>query len=159
GLISTAGFDQQNVVGSTAPSCAATNTCGLYAFPGIFGGYVVKANWKDLQPTGSSDFDTTVIDDGLQAVMNYHSAIAAANLSAPNNRQLYVRLRVWSGCRSTPGWATTLDGDPIVMQAKYAGNDVSCTIGRFWDRTSGYAAAWRNLQTKLAAKYDSNPLI
>jgi hypothetical protein len=159
GLISTAGFSQPNVVGSTAPSCSATNSCGLYAFPGIFGGYVVKANWKDLQPTGSSDFDTTVIDDGLQAVMNYNNAIAAANLSSPNNRQLSVRLRVWSGCRSTPGWATTLDGDPIIIQAKYAGNVVSCTTGRFWDRTSGYAAAWRDLQTKLAAKYDSNPLI
>ncbi len=33
------------------------------------------------------------------------------------------------------------------------------TLGPFWDSTSGYAAAWRQLQVQLAAKYDTNPLV
>ena len=128
---------------------------------GAFGGLVVQATWSDLQPNSSSDFDTTVIDDALDAVNTYNAA--AAKLPPPNNRQIGVRLRIFAGCTDgvsdAPAWAMSLDGSPITITATYAGGPETCTFGRFWDPTSNYAAAWRQLQTKLAAKYDANPLI
>jgi hypothetical protein len=147
GLISTAGADQKNTL---AP---------LNAFEGIFGGYVVRTTWKKLQSTSASDFDTTDIDGALDMVRKYNAAVAAATLSPPNNRQIGVRLRVWPGCGDTPEWATKLDGGPITVTAQYAGAPETCAFGRFWDTTSDYAAAWRQLQAKLADKYDKLPLV
>lgn len=133
----------------------------LKNYVGSFGGLVVRVNWSDLQPNSSSDFVTTVIDDALTAVSTYNSA--AAKLPPPNNRQIGVRLRVFAGCTDgisdAPAWAMGLDGNPITITATYAGAPETCTFGRFWDPTSGYAAAWRQLQTLLATKYDGKPLI
>ena len=133
----------------------------LNNYTGAFGGLVVQASWSDLQPNSSSDFDTTVIDGALAAVNTYNAA--AAMLPPPNNRQIGVRLRIFAGCTDgvsdAPAWAIGLDGSPITITASYAGGPETCTFGRFWDATSNYAAAWRQLQTKLAAKYDTNPLI
>ncbi len=68
---------------------------------GIFGGLVVQARWKDFQPTSESDFDTTVIDNALTQTTNDNVTeynAAAAKLNAPNNRQIGVRLRIFTGC-------------------------------------------------------------
>jgi hypothetical protein len=133
----------------------------LNNYKGIFGGLVVQAYWRDLQPNSSSDFDTTVIDGALAVVGTYNAA--AALLPPPNNRQIGVRLRVFAGCTDgisdAPAWAMSLDGNPITINAYYAGAPETCTTGRFWDPTSRYAAAWKQLQTQLATKYDTNSLI
>lgn len=148
GLISTAGSDQKNTLDPLSP------------FQGIFGGYVVRTTWKKLQGKNAAEFDTSSIDNALDLVRQYNNAVATSTtLSAPNNRQLGVRLRIWAGCGDTPEWATELDGGPVTIKAKYAGAVETCKFGHFWDTTSNYAAAWRQLQAMLANKYDNLPLL
>jgi hypothetical protein len=134
---------------------------------GILGGLVVQARWKDFQPTSESDFDTTVIDNALTQTTNDNVTeynAAAAKLNAPNNRQIGVRLRIFTGCSAgendAPEWAMKKDtGFPITITAEYDDKPEACKLGEFWDTNSNYSKAWRNFQKKLAAKYDANPLI
>jgi hypothetical protein len=139
-----------------------TNTLAEFADrAGIFGGVVVQAKWRELQPGNSSNFFPKVIEDALTKVRAY-------NLTSPN-RQLYVRLRIFAGCSDSendaPDWALNLDGSPVTMKAYYSTNSAgepnyeTCRTGHFWDPSSNYAAAWRNLQVLLAARFDSHPLI
>jgi hypothetical protein len=141
---------------------------------GIFGGLVVQASWKDVQPT-EDVFDTSVIDKVLAPpkdrtvvkvdnVTDYNAAVAAANLPSPNNRQIGVRLRIFAGCTDgesdAPDWAINSDpGFKVTVTAEYDSKSETCTFGKFWDPTSNYAKSWRKFQDKLAAKYDTNPLI
>jgi hypothetical protein len=136
----------------------------LDKYRGTFGGLVVQANWSDLQPSSSSDLVTSVIDNALDAVTKYNTAVSNGHLSPPNNRQISVRLRVFAGCTNNvsnaPGWAMNLDGGPVTITATYSGATETCTVGHFWGNpTSGYGAAWKQLQTMLAARYDTNALI
>jgi hypothetical protein len=130
---------------------------------GILGGVVIQATWADLQPQPLQNVPlaTSGIDTALTAVRNYNAA--AASKPAPNNRQLGVRLRIFAGCTDNvsdaPAWALNLDGGPVTITAPYNGGNETCTLGHFWDGASGYAAAWAHLQTLLAAKYDTEPLI
>lgn len=128
---------------------------------GIFSGVVVQATWRDLQPGSSANFKTKVIEDALDNVRAYNSRYPSQPLG--------VRLRIFAGCSDSdndaPDWALNLDGSPVRMMAYYstdsAGNPnyETCRTGHFWDPGSNYAAAWRQFQTQLAAKYDSHPLI
>ena len=77
----------------------------LNAKPGIFGGLVVIASWKQLQPTpGSQIDDGNVIDQALAQVRAYNER----NPQKP----LAVKLRVWGGFEA-PDWAKQLGGAPI----------------------------------------------
>jgi hypothetical protein len=117
----------------------------LNAKPGIFGGLVVVASWAQLEPTRGSEIDPdNVIGKALEDVRAYN----AKNPQKP----LAVRLRVWGGFMA-PGWAMQIGGDPI--QAVHNGTPRS--VGRFW--TPAYRSAWASMQERLAAKYDSRPLI
>jgi hypothetical protein len=130
---------------------------------GVFGGIVIQARWKDFQPN--------VIDDALVGISGDNSKDnvtgyneAAASLSGPNNRKIGVRLRIFAGCSSgasdAPDWAMGSDpGFPITVTAEYNNKPEACELGQFWNTNSNYAKAWRNFQRKLAAIYDSNPLI
>ena len=128
---------------------------------GIFGGLVIQVLWSQLQPTSSSDFDTSVIDQALATVSLYNAAVA--QLPPPNNRQIGVRLRVFSGCYA-PDWAKSLGGSPITTSHYNGTTTIDCTLGRFWTDSPAppapnYQTVWAQLQTQLAAKYDANPLI
>jgi len=117
----------------------------LNAKPGIFGGIVIVATWKQLQPTPASTIeDGNPIDQALAEVREYNSK----NPGKP----LGVKLRIWGGFEA-PDWAMQLGGPPIatVHQGKPR------MMGRFW--TPEYRAAWARLQEILAAKYDDHPLI
>jgi hypothetical protein len=117
----------------------------LNAKPGIFGGLVVIASWKQLQPTpGSQIDDGNVIDQALAQVRAYNER----NPQKP----LAVKLRVWGGFEA-PDWAKQLGGAPIdtVHRNKHR------TVGRFW--SPAYRQAWANLQQLLAARFDKRPLI
>ena len=171
-----------------------SNTLAKLAKPevmGVFGGIVIQVRWRDLQPNAPattppspSDFDFSVIDNALSLtagdnVTEYNAAVASSTtLTAPNNRQIGVRLRVFAGCSvgtngdvaasdaavlaeaDAPMWAMQLDpGFPKTVYAEYNNVAEGCLLGQFWNTHSNYAQAWRNLQTALAARYDSNPLI
>lgn len=116
----------------------------LNAKPGIFGGLVVIASWKQLQPTAASDFDHSVIDKALAQVRAY-------NERNPH-KPLGVKLRIWGGFEA-PDWAKAIGGDPIQTVHK----NKNRTVGRFW--TVPYRQAWARLQQQLAGRFDKWPLI
>ena len=117
----------------------------LNAKPGIFGGLVVIASWKQLQPTPDTEIGPdNVIDRALAEVRAYNER----NPSKP----LAVKLRVWGGFEA-PDWAKSLGGPPI----ETIFNDKPRTVGRFW--SPAYRQAWAALQQQLAARFDRRPLI
>lgn len=117
----------------------------LNAKPGIFGGIVIISTWRQLQPTpGAAIPEGNPIDKALADVREY-------NRKNPK-KPLAVRLRVWGGFEAPP-WAMELGGSPLAA----VHNNKHRQVGRFW--SPAYRQAWREFQDKLAAKYDSFPLI
>ncbi|MGC4016981.1 MAG: hypothetical protein QM755_21075 [Luteolibacter sp.] len=131
------GFHRQDG-GSAKPSLG-----DLLRLPGIFGGTVINITWQQLEPTPGT-LDTKEIDRVLDEIRSYNSA----NTGCP----IGVRLRVWPG-PNAPVWAKNLGGAPVAVRHK----GLSITVGRFW--TKDYRDAWRSLQTRLAERYDAEPLI
>lgn len=117
----------------------------LNAKAGIFGGLVVVATWRQLQPTPDGEIPAdNPVDRAMADVRTYN----ARNPQKP----IGVRLRIWGGFEA-PAWAMQLGGPPIAT----VHNDKQRALGRFW--SPAYRQAWRAFQTKLAAKYDGFPLI
>jgi hypothetical protein len=122
-------------------------------FPGMFGGIVFNGTWNEMQPDSARQFKTARLDAALNLVSQYNEAHPTAPLG--------VKLRIWSG-NQAPEWAKKIGGDPIPITRNSNGCQpplTSCTItvGRVWEHP--YIAAWRAFQRKLAARYDSGPLI
>src|SRR5262245_16887305 len=116
----------------------------LNAKPGIFGGLVIIATWKQLQPTPTFEISANnVIEQALADVSAYN----ARNPAKP----LAIKLRVWGGFEA-PDWAMQLGGAPI--QTEHNGRQR--VLGRFW--SEAYRQAWSRLQGQLAARYDAHPL-
>lgn len=117
----------------------------LDAKPGIFGGLVVIASWKQLQPAPGAEIDPgNVIEKALAEVRAYNER----NPQKP----LGVKLRVWGGFEA-PDWAKHLGGPPIATIF----NEKPRSVGRFW--SPAYREAWARLQQQLAARFDRRPLI
>ncbi|MBV8979607.1 MAG: hypothetical protein JO086_01785, partial [Acidimicrobiia bacterium] len=101
-------------------------------------GWVVKAYWKDLQPTA----------DGPIASNNaIDQAIAAAHRLGVG-----LKLRVYAGIYA-PDWAKSRGGSPVSVVDPQ--DNEQGTVGPFW--TEDFGAAYADLQQKLAAKYDDVP--
>jgi hypothetical protein len=113
--------------------------------PGIFGGIVILASWRELQQSASSPLaENNTIDKALEEVRAYDKR----NPQKP----LGVKLRVWGGFVA-PDWAKSLGGGaPIQVVHKKPR-----TVGRFWGPP--YRKHWAHLQEMLAVKYDKEPLI
>jgi len=112
----------------------------LNAKPGIFGGLVVIASWKQLQPTPDAEIGpNNVVDRALAEVRAYNER----NPQKP----IAVKLRVWGGFEA-PDWAKSLGGPPI----ETIFNEKPRTVGRFW--SPAYRQAWAGLQQQLAARFD-----
>lgn len=109
-------------------------------------GFVVNVYWKDLQPTsGASLAPDNAIDQAITEVRS---------LNAAHHTNLGLKIRLFGGIWA-PGWVKNLDGAPITITNPQDGG--TGTIGRFW--TDDYGAAYDQLETLLAAKYDSVPEI
>jgi hypothetical protein len=139
-------------MGSTALSpggIPVNDLSPILAEPGVFSGVTINIGWDALQPTPTT-LDTSTIDTAL-------AAVAAYNAKYPKT-PLGVRLNVEASLLA-PGWVKTMDGPAVVTldQPNGSAPPTIFTIGRFWN--ADYQAAWANLQTQLAAKYDTNPLI
>jgi hypothetical protein len=116
----------------------------LNAKPGIFGGIVILATWRELQQSASSGIaENNTIDKALEEVRAY-------NRKNPQ-KPLAVKLRVWGG-HVAPDWAKEIGGPPIKVFHAH-----ERTLGRFW--SPPYRHAWAHFQEMLAAKYDKEPLI
>ncbi len=116
----------------------------IASYPGAFQGKVINIAWAQLQPTPQS-FDPTAIDQAL-------SDIAAYNKLHPT-APLLAKLRVFSN-NNAPTWAKAMPGGPITI---YSAHNMVYTDGPFW--STPYIQAWRHLQSLLAARYDTNPLL
>ncbi len=101
-------------------------------------GYVVNLNWKDIQPDNSSELITTSIDDAI---------------SQAKSLGLKLKIRLFTGSNS-PEWAKKLGGSPVTYYEPVDQNVASYQIPRFW--TTEFKQAYNDLQSKLAAKYDSS---
>jgi hypothetical protein len=114
------------------------------SFIPVMGGWVVNVNWADIQPTqGAPIASPNAIDE----------AIATLHQIDPSGR-MGLKVRLYAGIHA-PEWAKSLGGPPIPIEDPTSG--VPGTVGRFW--TDDFGAAYRDLQAKLAAKYDSAPEI
>jgi hypothetical protein len=121
------------------------------AFPGVFGGIVVNATWDALQPSQDGALDFSSVDAALAQIRTYNAAHPNAPLGA--------KLRVYQGT-SAPAWAKALAGGAVDIQRNPQGcpsGDCPLTVGRYW--SPEFIAAWRAFQDKLAARYDSEPII
>jgi hypothetical protein len=117
----------------------------LNAKPGIFGGLVIISTWRQLQHEPNGEIpDNNPIDKALADVRAYN----AKNPQKP----LAVKVRIFAGIEA-PAWAMKIGGEPIAT----IHNGKKRVIGRFW--SPEYRRAWTQFQRKLAAKYDSRPLI
>jgi T5SS/PEP-CTERM-associated repeat protein len=126
------------------------NLSEITPYQGSFSEIVLNVTWAQLQPSEGGPLTTSAID----------SAIAQVDaLNASNGTNIGIKLRVWGGY-TAPEWAKNIDGPPITVTGE---NEVDPgvftpqTIGRFW--TADYVDAWTSLQSALAARYDSNPVI
>jgi len=122
-------------------------------FKGIFGGIVINATWSQMQPAAGTAPDFSAVDAALASIRKYNRENPKTPIGA--------KLRVYGG-NSAPSWAKQLSGGPVTIYRNPAGCDHledSCplTIGLFW--TQPYITAWRSFQARVAAKYDSEPLV
>ena len=122
---------------------ATNNVAELNPYAGSFGGIAINVSWSQIEPTRGS-LVTDGIDHALADIRVYNQANPEHPIGA--------RLRVWPG-PNAPDWAMHLGGDPL--QIVHRG--MTITVGRFW--TPEYRAAFREMETMLAAKYDDEPLI
>jgi hypothetical protein len=110
----------------------------------VMGGWVVNVRWADIQPArGAPIVANNAIDQ----------AIATLHQIDPSGR-MGLKVRLYAGIFA-PEWAKSLGGAPIPIEDPTSGT--AGTIGRFW--TDDFGIAYRDLQAKLAAKYDSAPEI
>jgi len=112
--------------------------------PGIYSGVVIRVTWGALEPQ-RGNFDFSAIETALTKIAQY-------NTQHPEHK-LGSKIRV-SATINPPNWLLSLAGGPvrIVLDASH-----SINVGLFW--TNEYRQAWRELQQKLAERYDQNPLI
>ena len=116
----------------------------IEARPETFDGVAVNITWAQLQPDGEG-LDTRALDRALTAVEEYNRL--------HRSKPLAIRLRVFAGTNA-PERIKRLGGDPIVV---FNHEHEPVTVGRFW--SDPYRILWRELQARLAARYDDNPLI
>ena len=108
--------------------------------------YVVKVNWADLQPVAGGPIIANNVIDQAIARVRQPDFLAAG---------VVLKLRVFAGI-GAPNWAKALGGAPIPFVNNQSGGSISGgTIGRFW--TAPFEAAYADLQSKLAANYDTVP--
>lgn len=104
--------------------------------------YVVRVNWADLQSAqGGPIAPNNAIDQAIARV-NQPDFVALG---------MALKLRVFAGV-GAPDWAKSIGGPPLTVYGSPDDGGGTGTIGRFW--TADFAAAYADLQSKLAAKYD-----
>ena len=105
-------------------------------------GGVIRVRWADLQAAPGGDL---AADNDIDHTI---AEVRALNATRPSN-PLGLKLRVTAGIDS-PDWAKQLGGSPVAVHDPFSG--ASGTAPRFW--TDEFGAAYRDLQARLAARYD-----
>jgi hypothetical protein len=147
GLVDMQDISWQNTAGAT-PEFTMDD---VGQFPGTFGGIVINATWDVMEPTQGSALDVSRIDAALTEVRAYNVAHPEAPLG--------TKLRIYGGANA-PAWAKQMQGGPVTIQRNPQGcqsGNCPLTIGPTW--TGTYIAAWRAFLSKVAARYDTEPLV
>ena len=127
-----------------APGGHADNTLKeANAHPGVYSGVLILVSWDEIEHV-EGILDASRIDAGLDAVRAYNSKYPDTPVKA--------KLRIFSGW-NTPAWVITKSGGAIELEGTHG----QVSIGHFW--TPAYRNSWKHLQTLLAARYDTNPLL
>jgi len=120
-------------------------------FPGLFGGIVINAAWKDMQPQPGAPVNFSRIEPALAQVRAYNTAHSDAPLGAV--------LRIFAG-NQAPLWAKRIAGGPVSVFRNPQGchpGPCPIIIAKVWD--PAYIKAWRAFLKTVAAQYDDEPLI
>jgi hypothetical protein len=150
-------IDMQTIIWHNADGGKPAFTLdNIKKFSGMFGGIVLNATWAEMQrtPDPNRPLTTARLDRALNQVRRYNAAHPAAPLG--------VKLRIFSG-NQAPAWAKAINGGPLNIERNPQGcptwpsQPCPITIGKVWDPQ--YVAAWRAFQRRVAALYDSEPLI
>ena len=112
-----------------------------YAGKPLITGFVIPVNWKDVQPNGPADFNTTLIDQQLAFARQHNMG---------------VRLRLYAGYNS-PDWVKQQVGSVNWQGRPTEGGPSSYVIPDFWK--APFRDIWQAFNTKLAAQYDAEPII
>jgi hypothetical protein len=117
---------------------------------------VVKADWKDLQPTSAGTLITNVNSSDplvtIDAALNYIN-----NKQAQTGVPMYLKIRVYGGL-DAPDWAKQTVGTINFTDQDDDGNPITGTLAKFWSNSgnNGYLDAFADLMNQLALKYDSD---
>lgn len=139
--IATAGCGADH--GAKAPISGLIGISGTGAAGGRVYSTSVSVPWSALQPrAGGPLVHPNAIDTAIKtASQNTHGCSG-------------ILVRVLAGINA-PAWAKHLGGAPVPVELTF--DNRSGTVGRFW--TSAFGAAYADLQRKLAASYDGDPLV
>jgi hypothetical protein len=116
-----------------------------FSTPNILHGVVINVTGTQLEPH-EEEFTFGAIDQALENIAQYNATY--------NAHPLRAILRVETG-QMAPDWVKSMSGGPISIFRR--SNHAPITIPLFW--TVEYRKAWRELQRRLAARYDDAPLI
>ena len=109
--------------------------------------FVVNVSWAELQPTrGGPILDDNAIDKALAVIRGFDRS--------STQPPLQVKLRVSSGIHA-PDWAKSVGGPPFTVTESFS--SITGAVGRFW--TDEFGESYRDLQEKLAVRYDTVPEI
>jgi hypothetical protein len=111
-------------------------------YASVMGGFVVNVYWSDIQPQQGGPIQPNNAID--QAIATLHQV--------DPSRRMGLKVRLFAGVYA-PDWVKSLGGSPVPIRDPATG--ASGTVGRFW--TDAFGAAYEDLMTKLAAKYDATP--
>lgn len=140
GLVAFGSLGWNGAYPTTAPPNAMEEPL---AHPGVYEGAVCNLRWLDLQPVQGGPIVTTSADACLANVTAYNALYPSTPMVA--------MFRVFAG-QNAPAWAMNLNGGPITFV-----ENGGFSAGLWW--APSYRAAWTDFQNKLAAIYNSNPLI
>lgn len=112
--------------------------------PKVYSGVVILTTWGQLEPERKI-YDFSSIESALNDIREY-------NRDYPEN-PVFGKLRIYPSLHS-PQWLLDLNDGPVEIVDK---NGHRSLIGLYW--TSEYRLAWRELQQRLAERYDNHPLI
>ena len=111
--------------------------------PGIYAASIVNIRWRDIEPAPEV-FNFTAIDAALGLIRSYNEKVSAPKMKA--------KLRVDAALNAS-SWVKALSGGAVKIDVF----DHQEEIPRFW--TEPYKVAWRLLQSELAKRYDTDPML
>ena len=108
-----------------------------------FGGFVVNAYWKELQPSFDGLLaDNNVIDQAIRQIRQ-----------TPSANHMKLKIRIFSG-QYAPEWVKNLGEGPVYVGDKYDGVGAKA-VPRWWE--DEYQAKYASLLEQLSARYDTVP--